>query len=427
MKIAVVGSGIAGLVAAYRLDPHHEVTLYEANDYLGGHTRSVTVPTADGPLSLDVGFIVYNERTYPRFSRLLSELGVESQPTSMSFSVCDERAGLEYNGRNLRTLFAQKRNLLRPKFLKMLADVLRFNRLARLHCEQQVGETTVAQFLRQHRLEGWFASRYLLPMGSAIWSCPIGRFAEFPIGFICEFFRNHGLLDLRDRPQWRVVRGGSRTYVDALAQRLRGRILLRSPVARVRRFADRAMVETRQGERVDYDHAVLACHADQSLRILGDDATPCEREVLSSFPYERSRAVLHTDAGLLPRRRAAWASWNYRLRDGRTDRPASVTYDLNILQNLRTPTTYCVTLNDDRIDPSRRIAEFDFEHPVFSPSRRAAQARHGELLNFRRTSYCGAYWGNGFHEDGVASAVRVADAIEAAVAAGSHPRREAVA
>jgi predicted NAD/FAD-binding protein len=411
MKLAIIGSGISGLVAAYRLRGDHEITVFEANDYPGGHTNTVDVELDGERHAVDTGFIVFNDWTYPNFIALLDELGVASRPTSMSFSVRDDRSGLEYNGCSLNTLFAQRRNLLRPSFYRMLADILRFNREARRLVDQCDDDTTVGEFLARHRYSREFADQYLLPMGAAIWSCPTGTFSQFPIRFIVSFYHNHGLLSVRNRPTWRYVLGGSRTYVQAMIHGFRDRIRLRTPVQSVRRFADHVSVQPRDGDAEKFDHVIFACHSDQALRMLGDGATRSEREILSAFPYGRNVAVLHTDESVLPRARRAWASWNYRLT-GDESALASVTYNMNILQKIRSRHTLCVTLNDEsRIAPERVLRRFEYHHPIFTTRRTAAQARHSELLNHNRTSFCGAYWGNGFHEDGVVSALRVCEAL----------------
>ncbi len=407
MKIAVIGAGISGLVAAYRLCSEHEITVFEANDYIGGHTNTVEVELDGERHAIDTGFIVFNDWTYPHFIGLLDELGVASRSTTMSFSVRDERSGLEYNGHSLNTLFAQRRNLLRPRFYRMLVDILRFNREARHLVTNCSGEITVNEFLIQHRFSEEFATYYLLPMGAAIWSCPIGKFAQFPIRFIVDFHYNHGLLSVFRRPTWRVVEGGSRAYVQAMTRSFHDRIRVRTPVQSVSRSSNRVEVQPRGGPSESFDHVIFACHSDQALRILGEAATTQEREILSAFPYERNVAVLHTDISLLPRTRRAWASWNYRLY-GDDSCPASVTYNMNILQGVRSRHTFCVTLNDElRIAPERVLRRFEYHHPVFTTRRRIAQARHAELLFANRTSFCGAYWRNGFHEDGVVSALAV--------------------
>ncbi len=411
MKIAIVGAGISGLVAAYRLHPQHEITVFEAGPKPGGHTNTVRVELDGESLAIDTGFIVFNEWTYPKFIELLNELGVSSQPTEMGFSVRDDRTGLEYAGQNLNTLFAQRRNVLSPRFLRMVSDILRFNRYGFQQAELLPLTATVGDFLRAGAYSPGFAQQHLLPMGAAIWSCPIGTFEQFPIRFILEFYRNHGLLNVVNRPTWRVISGGSQTYVNALTAPFSNRIRLSTPVESVRRLADRVEV-TSLGHRTEqFDHVIFACHSDQALRILGTDVAPLERDVLGKFPYGRNVAVLHTDHTVLPKSRRAWASWNYRLT-GDKNAPAIVTYNMNILQSLRSRNTFCVTLNDEsRIDPARILGRFEYHHPIFTTERNAAQARHPDLLASNRTSFCGAYWRNGFHEDGVVSALRVVNAI----------------
>lgn len=411
MKLAIVGSGVSGLVAAYRMHRDHEITVFEANDYAGGHVNTVDVELDGERQIVDTGFIVFNDWTYPNFIALLGELGVQSRPTSMSFSVRDDRSGLEYNGSSLNTLFAQRRNLVRPSFYRMLADILRFNRDARRMVDACDDDTTVGEYLSRRRYSLAFAEQYLLPMGAAIWSCPTGTFSEFPIRFIVSFYDNHGLLNVFNRPTWRYVLGGSRTYVSAMIRGFRDRIRLSAPVQRVRRFPDHVAIQLRKGETELFDHVIFACHSDQALQMLGDDATPTERDILSAFPYGRNIAILHTDESVLPGVRRTWASWNYRVT-GEVSAPATVTYNMNILQELRSRHTFCVTLNDEsRIAPDRVLRKFAYDHPIFTTRRAAAQARHKELLNANRTSYCGAYWGNGFHEDGVVSALRVWQAL----------------
>lgn len=450
-KIAVIGAGISGLTAAYRLGERHDVTLFEANPWAGGHTNTVDVMVDGEKHAIDTGFIVFNERTYPNFIRLLDELGVASRPTEMSFSVRCQDTGLEYCGSTLNGLFAQRRNLVRPSFYRMIRDILRFGREATLIAEGHDNElrpgsgsaadATVGEFLLRRRYSSEFCRNYLLPMGAAIWSCPTGKFADFPIQFIAEFYHNHGLLQIRNRPRWRVIDGGSRTYVDALLKRYRGRLHLNAPVRSVHRTADYVELETRDRTPERFDQVVFACHSDQALRML-KDSSDTEREILSAFPYEKNLAVLHTDTAMLPRRRRAWASWNY-LIEAPTAAPslakvaspkltsdtdvsetisetaealtgvsgssaASVTYCMNILQHLKASQTFCVTLNaKHRINPRCILGEFQYEHPVFTRQRSSVQARHAELIGVNRTSYCGAYWRNGFHEDGVVSAIAV--------------------
>lgn len=416
MRIAVIGGGISGLTAAYELAPRHRVTLFEANGYVGGHTNTIDVTERGSTLPIDTGFIVFNNRTYPRFERLLDAWGVESQPTTMSFSVQCERTRLEYRGIDLNGLFAQRSNLFSPRFYRLLGDFYRFNRAAtELLAHDAESTETVGAFLARHRLSQQFCELYLLPMGSAVWSCPRDTFADFPIRFIAEFFHNHGLLSTFDRPTWRVIRGGSKTYVRAALARFsaqfRGEVRTQSPVVRVERTADAVFVTPANGEREAFDHAIFACHSDQALRILGADATATEREILGGFPYEENIATLHTDTSVLPRSRRAWACWNAFVPRADSGK-ATVTYWMNELQSLRADEHYLVTLNDNgRINPAKVLKTIIYHHPIFTVRRAELQRRHHELINVRRTSFCGAYWRNGFHEDGVVSAEAVVAAL----------------
>jgi predicted NAD/FAD-binding protein len=411
MRIAVIGAGIAGLTAAYRLHRDHEITVFEANGYPGGHTNTVDVEIDGDCYAIDTGFIVFNHRTYPKFVQLLDELGVISRPTTMGFSVRDDRTGLEFNGESVNGLFAQRRNLFRPSFYRLVADIVRFYREAKRLKSSIDDRMTVGEYLLKHRYSTGFIDQFLLPMGSAIWSSPRDRFLEFPMRFMLEFYDNHGLLSLTDRPVWHVIDRGSRTYVRAITAGFRDRIRLRTPITRVVRQPDRVTVFTNQSDPEHFDHVVFACHSDQALRMLGRDATTAEQEILTSFPYEKNIAVLHTDANVLPRLKRAWASWNYRIPREKSN-AATVTYWMNSLQGLRSRQTFCVTLNDESsIDPAKVLRRIEYHHPRFTVARSAASARRSELLNANRSSFCGAYWGNGFHEDGVNSALAVVAAI----------------
>ncbi|TWT34552.1 NAD(P)/FAD-dependent oxidoreductase [Blastopirellula retiformator] len=405
MRIAVIGSGISGLIAARLLSYEHEVVILEAADRIGGHTNTVTAHWQGETWPIDAGFIVYNERTYPNFTRILADLEVATAPTTMSFSVRCDQTGLEYNGGSLDGVFAQRSNLFRPRFLRMLADILRFNRDGERDLLSVPAEQTVGEYLVEKGYSQQFAQKYLLPMGAAIWSCPLGDFAQFPIRFILEFYVNHGLLSLTDRPTWRVIQGGSQQYVDRLVAPFRSQFRLSCPVQSVRRSADDVLVVHADGSE-RFDEVVFACHADQALKLLAD-ADDVEREMLSAFPYFASRACLHTDTSVLPKSRRAWASWNYHLPAQDDSRP-TLTYNMNLLQNIDSQHTYCVTLNEEAaIDPAKVIARFNYSHPLFTTRRAEVQRRHPQLIRHRRTSYCGAYWRNGFHEDGVVSALAV--------------------
>jgi predicted NAD/FAD-binding protein len=407
MRIAVIGGGISGLVAARGLAAEHEVVVFEACDRPGGHTNTVDVETPDGTLPIDTGFIVYNERNYPQFVKLLAELRVDSQPTEMSFSVQCERTGLEYCGSSMNAIFAQRRNLLRPGFYRMLRDILRFNEegtaLARSAAPASE-ELTVGEYLEYNGYSAAFREQYLLPMAAAIWSASPERVGDFPLTYLARFFDHHGLMQLSDRPSWRVIRGGSRQYLEPLMRSYADRVRLGTPVESVARHRDGVTVTPRGGEPERYDYAVLACHSDEALAILADPSE-AEREVLGAIRYQPNEAVLHTDASLLPRRRLAWAAWNYH-RSGEPQRRVAVTYSMNILQSLPTETQYLVTLNrSSDIDPAHVIRRIDYAHPVYDVPSVRARGRRREISGVNRTAYCGAYWGFGFHEDGVQSAL----------------------
>lgn len=410
MRIAVVGSGISGLVSAYLLSTEHDVTVFEANDYIGGHTHTVDVTWQGERHAIDTGFIVCNDRTYPNFLKLLDHLGVARKPTAMSFSVRCDRTNLEYNGTSLNTLFAQRRNLFRPRFYRMLKDIMRFNREALELLKDPNEAITVGEYLQRHKYSQEFIGQYLVPMGAAIWSCPPGTFELFPMRFIVEFYHNHGLLSLKNRPQWYVIEGGSWRYVEKLTETFREKIRLCCPVSSVQRYPEHVELVTGNGARGEFDLVIFACHSDQALSLLKDPSR-IERELLSEFPYQENTAVLHTDPSVLPKSKKAWASWNYHLSKD-VAKAATVTYNMNILQSLRSKHVFNVTLNEtDRIDPARIIQTMTYHHPIYTVNRANAQARHKELIQHNRTSFCGAYWGNGFHEDGVNSALAVCQAF----------------
>jgi predicted NAD/FAD-binding protein len=405
LKIAVVGTGIAGNVAAYRLHrAGHDLTVFEADDRIGGHTHTHRIELDGEQHDIDTGFIVFNERTYPNFVALLGELGVESQPSTMSFSVRNDASGLEYNGTSINGLFAQRRNLLRPRFLGMLAEILRFHREALALLQDEGDETTLGAYLAAHGFSGAFVDDYLMPMGAAMWSTDPARMFDFPARFFVRFLYNHGMLTVNDRPLWRVIRGGSMRYVERLVAPFRDRIRLASPVERIRRHANGVLVEVRGREPEHFEHVFLACHADQALRMLADPSRE-ERDILGALPYQRNEALLHTDASLLPRNRRARAAWNYCRLPGSGG--MALTYDMNLLQGLRSRHAFCVTLHaSGHVDPSRVLSRMEYAHPLFTPAAAVAQQRHHEISGPRRTHYCGAYWRCGFHEDGVVSALQ---------------------
>jgi uncharacterized protein len=417
MKVAVVGSGIAGLFVAHRLHRSHDVTVFEANDYAGGHTHTVDVEQDGRQYAIDTGFIVFNDWTYPNFIALLRELGVESQPSNMSFSLRCERTGLEYNGSSLNGLFAQRRNLVRPRFLRMLVQILRFNRCAPALLAQDGVSPTLWQYLEHERYGAEFIEHYIVPMGKSIWSSTESAVLAFPARFFIEFFERHGFLSVNERPLWRAVRGGSREYVKQLTAPLRGRLRLRlrTPVSGIERDADGVRLRTMRGELTRFDYVFLACHADQALALLARP-TPQEQAALSCFGYQHNDVALHTDLRLLPHAPRARAAWNYHAL-ARAQAPVALTYDMNLLQNLTAPQRFLVTLNRTaEIEPRRLIRTLSYAHPVYSPAAVAAQRRRSEVSGVNRTFYCGAYWRYGFHEDGIVSAQWALEEFELSLA-----------
>jgi len=416
MKIAIVGTGISGLVAAHLLHREHDLVVYEAGSRLGGHSNTVRVDLADETHQVDTGFIVFNDRNYPNFERLLAELGVATQPSHMSFSVSDGRGGFEYSG-TPRGLFARPANLLSPAFLGMLRDWRHFNREARALIGMNGTAPSLGTWLEEKGFSRHFIERLIVPQASAVWSTDPEQMWSFPASFMAEFFENHGMFSLRDRPCWRTVTGGSARYVEAISAPWRDRVRLRAPVRRIERLAGGGVrIEADGCESENFDEVVIATHSDQALAMLADPSE-AEREILAAIPYQRNETALHTDASLLPRRRAAWSSWNFHL----TPEPArgsTVTYWMNNLQRLHSEHQFLVTLNrGGEIDPEKVLRRFSYDHPVYTAQGVAAQARHPEISNSGRcTHYCGAYWGWGFHEDGVLSAMRACKPIAVAVA-----------
>jgi predicted NAD/FAD-binding protein len=418
MRVAIVGAGVSGLVAAHLLQREHEIVIYEANAYAGGHANTVRVDTAHESHDVDTGFIVMNDRNYPNFTRLLDRLGVARQPTHMSFSVKGEDEDFEYAG-TPGGLFCQPRNMLSPRFQRMILELLRFNRelrgmLARsASAGEPHSEESLQEFLERRRFSRVFVERLIVPQVSAVWSADPRQMHSFPVRFMAEFFANHGMLGFRDRPRWSTIAGGSVRYVDALLAPFRERVRLSTPVRSITRHPDHVEIlagsphDGAAGER--YDQVVIATHSDQALRML-DDPSPQEAELLGAIPYQRNEAVLHTDSSLLPRRQRARAAWNFHLL--REPKPVStVTYYMNHLQRLRADRDFCVTLNrTEAIDPAKIIRTISYAHPVYTPAGVAAQQRRATISGFeRRTHYCGAYWGWGFHEDGVRSAIQACE------------------
>jgi predicted NAD/FAD-binding protein len=414
MRIAIVGAGIAGLTCAHLLHPEHEITVFETGDQPGGHTLTVEVETERALHRVDTGFIVFNDRNYPGFERLLERLGVATQPSTMSFSVSDGRGEFEYNGASANGLFARRSSLVRPSFHRVIRDLLRFNREAPALIGLNGSGPTLLDFLDEGGYSREFVERLIVPQASAVWSTDPRDLRRFPASLLAEFFDNHGMFGFTGRPNWRAVVGGSSNYVERLTAPLRDRLRLATPVACIERHADRVELMPERGGPESFDEVIVATHSDQALAMLADPS-PAEAEVLGSIPYQPNEVVLHTDASLLPRRRRARASWNFHLQDEPADR-TTVTYHMNRLQSLHADRDFCVTLNRTAaIDPERVIGARELSHPVFTHAALAAQRRWGEISGVRRTHYCGAYWGFGFHEDGVQSGLRVCEGFGASL------------
>ncbi len=407
MKIAIIGSGIAGNALAYHLQKDHDITVFEAGDHVGGHTHTHAIEYEGKDYNVDTGFIVFNDKTYPNFIALLDELGVAWQPSEMSFSVRCEKTGLEYNGTNLNALFAQRRNLFNRKFYAMIQDILRFNKES-LTLLEEGDEIELGVYLRMHGYSQMFIDYYIIPMGAAIWSTEARQMMKFPARFFVRFFHNHGMLSINDRPEWRVIKGGSAQYLEKLTESFKDKIRINTPVQSVRRLKTSVRIKTLYGPEERFDWVFFACHSDEALSILSD-ASKDEVEILSAIPYQENEIVLHTDRTMMPKRKLAWAAWNYHVTKKPLDKVA-VTYNMNILQGLALPHKYAdpilVTLNHtDNINPAKVIKRITYHHPVYTKAGAAAQARHAEISGHNRTGYCGAYWRNGFHEDGVVSAL----------------------
>lgn len=410
MRIAVIGGGISGMLSWYLLQRNYDVTLLEANDYLGGHTATVDVEVQGQHYAIDTGFIVFNNWTYPIFNKFIAELGVAALPTEMSFSVKNTQNNLEYNGNTFASLFAQKRNIFRPSFWKMLLEITRFNKLGKqlVAADHADLDLELGAFLDKHGFGAGIRDNYLLPMGAAIWSAGLTEMPKFPVRFFLRFFNNHGLLNINERPQWSVIKGGSRSYVEALLAKLgTDKLRLNQKIAGVTRQADGITVHYADGKTEQFDKVVFACHSDQALALLKDPSVE-ETAVLGGIAYQQNEVVLHTDTRLLPVRKAAWASWNYNL-DSQISDKSTLTYNMNILQRLTAPVTFCVTLNNTaNIAKDKILGVYHYAHPVYNPMTIACQQRRAEINGQRNSYFCGAYWYNGFHEDGARSAVDVA-------------------
>ncbi len=400
-KIAIIGSGISGLTCGYLLCNKFDIDVFESNEYIGGHTNTVTVDN----LNIDTGFIVFNNRNYPAFQKMLDKLGVEYKPTEMSLSVRNDAWNLEYNGNTINSLFAQRSNIFKPKFLRLIYDILKFNRLVKKNLNND-SYATLSQFLIKHKFGKWFTDGYILPMGSAIWSMGTTEVLDFPFDLFAKFFNNHGLLEIKNHPQWYTICGGSKNYIPKITANFTNNIHLNMKVVKVIRHSNNVELVFANGEIKFFDEVIFACHSNQVLDILSN-GTSDENHILKQIKYSTNEVILHTDTTLLPRKKLTYASWNYLIHNNSTHQ-ATLTYNMNILQGLNTNKTYCVTLNSGNlIAPDKILAKFIYEHPIYTKDAELAQKKWDTISGIDRLHYCGAYWHNGFHEDGVQSALNV--------------------
>jgi len=410
MKIAIIGTGISGLTSAYLLSKEHSVHVYEAKDYIGGHVYTLPVHLNGTSYEIDTGFIVFNDRTYPNFNKLLNQINVLSQPTSMSFSVKCETTGLEYNGTSINGLFAQRLNLLKPSFLLMVKDILRFNRDAKIFLNDSVEEITFGEFLKRGGYSNSLKNNYALPMASAIWSAKSKVIENANFRFFAQFFDNHGMLNVNDRPQWRVIKGGSKQYTLKLIESFKNNIRINSPVDKIIRKNEGIEVVFNKQQKELYDRVIIGTHSDQALKMI-ENPSHEEREILSAIPYQTNVAHMHWDCSVLPKQKNAWASWNY-FKPNKLKDETTVTYYMNMLQSLNIPRNICVSLNiEEHIDPKKIYKKIIYQHPVFTSQAILAQKRHKEIDGVDKIHFCGAYWGSGFHEDGINSALSVCKAF----------------
>jgi predicted NAD/FAD-binding protein len=404
-KIAIIGTGISGLTAAYLLNKKYDITVFEQNDYIGGHTHTVNVKTNSGNYAVDTGFIVFNDRTYPNFIRLLEQLNVEKQNSNMSFSFSSEKNSMEYSGDTLSSLFAQRKNLISPQFYRLLYDIFAFNRRAKTFLKNKQN-MTLEEFIQKNRYGNLFIHSYLNPLASAIWSAPLSSIGNIPAEFILDFYQHHGLLDVVNRPQWYTVKGGSSAYITPMISSFKNKIHLSANVENIKRNDDHVLIEV-NGKELEFDAVVIACHSDEAMSLLSDPSE-LETKILGSIPYNKNSVILHTDTNALPKSKKAWASWNYI--DTKQEK-ASLTYYMNKLQNIQSSECFCVSVNNTSIDKDKIIETFTYTHPSYNEDSVMAKSRHLEINGQRKTFYVGAYWGNGFHEDGVISSIKALEPL----------------
>ena len=407
MKIAIIGTGISGLTAAYLLNREHEITIFEKNDYIGGHTHTHLIKSNNNTIAVDSGFIVYNEKTYPNFIKLLDQLKIERQKTNMGFSVKSLKKNIEYAGNSINSIFAKRGNIFSFSFLMMLFEIIKFNRNAKRDLKYIQTDETLGSYLEKYKFSNFFIENYIIPMGAAIWSTKANSMFKMPALFFIRFFYNHDLLQLINRSNWWVIKGGSYKYVNKIIKNFKNKIRLNTSVNSIKRLNGKIIINYGSKNINEiYDAIVIATHSDQALDMLIDPSKE-EVEILSALMYQKNKALLHTDHTVLPNKRLAWASWNYNLDSAGND-PVTLTYNMNILQSLNESETYCVSLNNsDFVEKNKIIKKLSYDHPLFSVEGIIAQNRKHEISGINNTFYCGAYWHNGFHEDGVVSALEV--------------------
>jgi len=407
MKVAVIGSGISGNTLAYLLNKNHDVTLYEKDKRIGGHSHTHEIVINNKKVNVDTGFIVFNKKTYPLFTSLLNNLGVKYENSNMSFSVFSKENNFEYNGTTLNSLFSQRRNLLSPKFLKMIFDILRFNKES---IKLKSKTILLKQYLKNNNYSTYFCKNYILPMGAAIWSSDIKTILNFPAHFFIDFFKNHGMLSVTNRPQWLTIKGGSQEYVKKLTSGFKDKIRLNSKIKNIVRYKSYVVIEDNKSKE-KFDYVFFACHSDEALEIL-KKPTADEVKILSALPYQKNDIILHTDSSIMPQKKLSWAAWNYNI-DSPDDSPITLTYNMNILQNIKTKDSLLVTLNPKLpISKGKVIKKLQYTHPKFSKDSVSAQLKNKIISGKNRTFYSGAYWGKGFHEDGVKSAYEAVKIFE---------------